>query len=80
MSLRITDKRGVADHLKVGVRTVSLWMTERKIPYYKIGRTVRFDLDAVEESLSRFRVNARKPLACLPFFLALALQITTLHT
>lgn len=34
-------------------RTVTNWMREQRIPFLKIGRVVRFDLERVAESLAK---------------------------
>jgi excisionase family DNA binding protein len=50
-------KLDVAREHGVGLRTVDKWISQRVIPYKKLGRSVRFDLDAVERALSRFTVR-----------------------
>jgi excisionase family DNA binding protein len=56
----ITDKPGLAEHLKVCQRTVDYLMARRAIPYMKIGRLVRFRIADVERALKRFSVEEIK--------------------
>ena len=53
----LLTKREIAPCLRVGPRTVDEWMRKGRIPYLKIGKTVRFCLGDVLEKLSQFRVN-----------------------
>lgn len=41
----------LAEHLGVNVQTVYRWAQERRIPHYKMGRSVRYVISEVEESL-----------------------------
>jgi excisionase family DNA binding protein len=58
---RATDdlliKREVAAKLRRSVRTIDAWMREGKLPYFKVGRTVRFRWSDVLKKLSDYRVN-----------------------
>jgi excisionase family DNA binding protein len=38
----ILDKRETAQRLKISTRTLDQWMREGKVPFLKIGKTVRF--------------------------------------
>ncbi len=39
-------------------RTLGNWIAERRIPYIKLGRAVRFRPDAVAKALEKFEVKA----------------------
>jgi hypothetical protein len=53
-------KKGVAEHFKVGARTVDNWMKKGLLPYIRIGKNVRFKLSEAEEAISRcFKVQGR---------------------
>jgi len=53
------DKRDVAAHLKVSVRTVDNLIRHHRLPYIRIGRCVRFMWSDVENELKRrFKVAA----------------------
>ena len=59
VSRRSLTKRDLARELNVSIRTIDVWIHNKKIPYKKLGsRMVRFDLDQVEEALKRFTVKA----------------------
>jgi len=47
-------KADVAKRCKVSTRTIDSWMSQKKIPFIKVGRTVRFRWHAVEDALNRF--------------------------
>jgi excisionase family DNA binding protein len=50
-------KREVAAKLRRSVRTVDAWMRAGRLPYFKLGRTVRFRWSDVLKKLSDYRVN-----------------------
>lgn len=47
-----TDVHGIAAHLNVDTRTIQRWTAKRLIPYFKIGRTLRFKISAVNQHLA----------------------------
>jgi len=47
------DRKQLAKHLAVSQRTIANWMARRRIPYLKLGRTVRFSIEQVDEHLRR---------------------------
>jgi excisionase family DNA binding protein len=55
----------VAERLGVGVRYVRRLVAEHRIPYFKVGRLLRFDADEVDAWLERGRVaeltSVRRP-------------------
>ena len=51
---RWQTKAGLAQHFSISLRTVTNLMRRRVLPYVKIGRVVRFDLPACEQSLKKF--------------------------
>jgi excisionase family DNA binding protein len=56
----LLDKPQAATHLHISQRGLQEWMARKLIPYFKIGRTVRFrrvDLDAALDA--RFRVASK---------------------
>ncbi|HWN96165.1 MAG TPA: helix-turn-helix domain-containing protein [Methylomirabilota bacterium] len=54
------DKIEQAADLQITVRTLEDWMRRRLIPYYKIGKTVRFNPEVVRQSLDeKFKFAAR---------------------
>jgi excisionase family DNA binding protein len=50
---RFITKKEIAHHLRIGVRSIDNWMVQGLIPYIKIGRAVRFNIQQVEEHLNR---------------------------
>jgi excisionase family DNA binding protein len=53
----LLNKRALAAKLDISKRTVDAWMKNKRLPYVKIGKTVRFVWRDVLEKLNAFRVN-----------------------
>jgi excisionase family DNA binding protein len=53
----LLNKRELAIHLGISKRTVDAWMRHKRLPFLKIGKTVRFRWPDVVEKLNAFRVN-----------------------
>jgi excisionase family DNA binding protein len=53
----LLTKPEVAIKLRRSRRTVDLWMRQKKIPYFKVGKTVLFRWPDVLEKLKAYRVN-----------------------
>jgi excisionase family DNA binding protein len=49
MDNRLVDVKAVVELLGVKEKTLYSWVNQRKIPYVKVGRLLRFDLSKVEE-------------------------------
>jgi len=45
VQLRLVTVREAADYLSVSVSTLYGWVWQRRIPFVKVGRALRFDLD-----------------------------------
>lgn len=58
----LLDIGGLADRLGVGERFVRRLVEERRIPYLKIGRLVRFEVGEVEAWIGSKRVEPTGPL------------------
>lgn len=53
------DKKEVARRTRIHPRTINVWMKNGNLPYYKIGRFVRFKWSEVEKHLAaRCRVDS----------------------
>ena len=53
----LLSKKELAALCRVHWRTIEQWMHAKRIPYYKVGKTVRFDRRAVEKALARYLVQ-----------------------
>jgi excisionase family DNA binding protein len=53
----LLDKPELAVRLRISKRTVDAWMKKRRLPFIKVGKTVRFRWPDVLEKLSDYRVN-----------------------
>jgi excisionase family DNA binding protein len=54
----LLSKKEVAARLRISPRTLDQWMRKKRIPFLKIGKTVRFRFSAVMRKLNQFEVNA----------------------
>ena len=54
------DPDRLAEHLGVSARFVRRLVEERRVPYLKVGKFVRFDPDEVDNWLEQQRVNATR--------------------
>jgi len=53
----LLNKHELAPKLRISKRTVDLWMRQGRLPFIKVGKTVRFRWRDVLEKLNEFRVN-----------------------
>ena len=53
----LLNKRGLALKLGISKRTVDAWMHQKRLPFIKVGKTVRFRWPDVLEKLGEYRVN-----------------------
>jgi excisionase family DNA binding protein len=53
----LLNKWQLAVKLGVGKRTVDAWMKQRRLPFIKVGRSVRFLWPDVLEKLEAYRIN-----------------------
>jgi excisionase family DNA binding protein len=53
----LLDKREVAARLRISPRTLDVWMRNKRVPFLKIGKSVRFRRPAVLAKLEIFEVN-----------------------
>ena len=56
-SVGLLRKKELAQQLAISKRTLDVWMQKGRIPFLKVGRSVRFRLPDVLEKLSEYRVN-----------------------
>jgi excisionase family DNA binding protein len=54
----LVDIPGVAAYLDISPRFVRRLIAERRIPFVRVGRWIRFDLDRIDEWLADNRVEA----------------------
>ena len=55
--LAFEDKQGLAREVKCSIRTLENLMAKRAIPFFKLGRLVRFDVAKVKAALARYEVK-----------------------
>ncbi|MDD5431663.1 MAG: helix-turn-helix domain-containing protein [Candidatus Omnitrophica bacterium] len=54
---RFLNVEELAEYLGFAVGTLYVWVCRKKIPYLKIGRTVKFDLQEIENWLKDKRIR-----------------------
>ena len=57
MDKRFIGINELAAYLDVSVKTIRSWVWQRRIPYFKMGRLVKFDLRKIESWLKDKRVE-----------------------
>jgi len=53
-------KKEIADRYQVTIGSIDKWMKLRVIPFYKIGRVVRYRAAECDLALERYRQKARR--------------------
>lgn len=47
----------LSDHLGISINTIYSWVNQRKIPYIKVGRLLKFDFDDIQEWIQNKKVG-----------------------
>ena len=55
----LIDIEHVSEHLGVKVNTVYSWVNQRKIPYVKVGRLIKFDLQDINQWIAERKITAK---------------------
>lgn len=58
MEKRLTGVEGLARYLDLSPETIRSWVKLRKVPFYKVGRLVKFDLSEIDVILKKNHVEA----------------------
>jgi len=58
---RLIDINGVADYTGLSVHTVYTMVSQRRIPYVKVGRLVKFDLNMLDGWIKQHTVMPMPP-------------------
>lgn len=57
---RFLTAQEVTGMLQISLVTLRAWTSQKKIPYYKVGRSVRFNLIKLQEWLNEREVKSRR--------------------
>ena len=57
---KLLSPQELSEVLSISIETVYAWTSQKRIPYIKMGRLVRFNADEVNKWLERQRVTARE--------------------
>lgn len=57
---RLINCNELAEYLSVAPQTVRIWVSQKRIPFLKIGAAVRFSQDQIDEILENSKREALK--------------------
>ncbi len=56
---RLIGIEHVSEHLGIKVNTVYSWVNQRKIPYIKVGRLIKFDLQDINQWIAERKIATK---------------------
>jgi len=56
---KLLSPQELSDVLSISIETVYAWTSQKRIPYIKMGRLVRFNMDEVNKWLEKQRIETR---------------------
>ena len=59
MEKRFIGTEEMAQYMDLSVNTIYSWVYAKKIPFFKMGRLVKFDLKEIENWMTGMRVGVR---------------------
>ena len=60
---RLVDVNEIARYMGLSAHTVYTWVSQRRIPFTKVGRLTKFDLRAIDDWIAKHTVSPTKPLS-----------------
>lgn len=57
MEKKLIGTKELAKYLDVSIGTIYSWVWQKKLPHYKVGRLVKFDLKEIESWIKERRVK-----------------------
>lgn len=60
MEKRLVDVKELAVYMQVKANTLYSWVSQKQIPYKKVGRLVRFDVQEIDRWLNEKNVEVYK--------------------
>lgn len=60
MKQRLVDVRELSNYLGISSNTLYSWVSQRRIPFVKLGRLTKFDLQEIEEWIEENSVEEKK--------------------
>lgn len=58
MDKKYISPKELAESLGLAEQTVYHWVSQRKLPFYKLGKSVRFAMPEIQEWLQKRRVSS----------------------
>ena len=65
MEKRWIGVKEIAEYLDVKAATIYAWVSEKRIPYHKFGKLVKFDLREIDSLTARLRVEPNREVGLL---------------
>ena len=59
MAAQYMTIKQLSEYLNIPVPTLYDWVHQKRIPYYKLGKMIRFDVYEVSQWLSVFRITSK---------------------
>ncbi|MEK7351042.1 MAG: helix-turn-helix domain-containing protein [Nitrospirota bacterium] len=63
MNRRLLDIKEVADYIGLSVHTLYTMVSQRRIPYVKMGRLTKFDREEIDKWIASHSVKVRRSFA-----------------
>lgn len=57
---RFVGPKELADYLSISINTVYSWIWQKRIPYVKLGKLVRFDLQEIDTWLKEKKIEIKE--------------------
>lgn len=57
MENRYLSVKELAEYMGFNEQTIYHWIAQRKIPFYKIGKAVRFSVNEIQDWVNKYRKN-----------------------
>ena len=65
MNRRLLDINEVADYIGLSVHTLYTMVSQRRIPYVKMGRLTKFDREEIDKWIASHSVKVRRSFASI---------------
>jgi excisionase family DNA binding protein len=60
MEKRFLSPKELSEYIGLAEQTIYHWVYEKKIPYHKIGRLIKFDIKEIDEFIAKLKVKPLK--------------------
>ncbi len=60
MNKRLININELSEYIDLSISTIYSWVSQRRIPFLKVGRLTKFDLESINEWIEEKRVKEKK--------------------